>query len=69
MATGTVKWFNQSKGYGFIEPSDKSKDVFLHISALEKAGLAAPADGTRIEYEVSQGRDGRTSAESVRLVD
>ncbi|MEM7497196.1 MAG: cold-shock protein [Pseudomonadota bacterium] len=65
MATGTVKWFNATKGFGFIEPSEGGKDVFLHISALERAGLAAPADGQKIEYELERGRDGRESAANV----
>ncbi|MEM6441847.1 MAG: cold-shock protein [Pseudomonadota bacterium] len=65
MATGTVKWFNSTKGFGFIQPDDGGKDVFLHISALERAGLAAPADGQKISYELATGRDGRVSAEDV----
>lgn len=65
MATGTVKWFNTTKGFGFIEPDDKSKDVFLHISAVERAGLQPPADGQPIQYEMATGRDGRTSADSI----
>ena len=62
MATGTVKWFNTTKGFGFIEPDDRSKDVFLHISAVERAGLQPPADGQKIQFELQSGRDGRTSA-------
>ncbi|MEE2982162.1 MAG: cold-shock protein [Pseudomonadota bacterium] len=69
MAMGTVKWFNATKGFGFIAPEDKSKDVFIHISALEKAGISGLAEGQKIEYEIGAGRDGRTSAENVRLVD
>ncbi len=68
MATGTVKWFNASKGFGFIQPEDGSKDVFLHISAVEGAGLQSPADGQKIEYEIEAGRDGRTSAGSISYV-
>ena len=68
MATGTVKWFNATKGYGFIEPAEGGKDVFLHISAIERAGLAAPQDGQKIGYEVASGRDGRTSAENVEYL-
>ena len=62
MATGTVKWFNANKGFGFIQPEDGSKDVFLHISAVESAGLQSPADGQKIQYELESGRDGRSSA-------
>ncbi len=69
MAMGIVKWFNPAKGFGFIAPEDKSKDVFIHISALEKAGISGLAEGQKIEYEIGAGRDGRTSAENVRLVD
>jgi len=68
MATGTVKWFNATKGYGFIEPEDKGKDVFLHISALERAGLSAPADGQKISFEIETGRDGRSSASNVEFL-
>lgn len=69
MATGTVKWFNPSKGYGFIQPSDSSKDVFVHISALERAGISYVAEGQRVEFDVAAGRDGRTAAENLKLVD
>ncbi len=65
MAPGTVKWFNSTKGFGFIQPDAGGNDVFLHISALERAGLAAPADGQKIEYELEKGRDGRSSAGNV----
>ena len=65
MATGTVKWFNATKGFGFIQPEDGSKDVFLHISAVESAGLQSPADGQKIEYELESGRDGRSSAGNI----
>ncbi len=65
MATGTVKWFNANKGFGFIQPEDGSKDVFLHISAVESAGLQSPADGQKVEYELESGRDGRSSAGSI----
>ncbi len=68
MATGTVKWFNATKGFGFIQPEDGSKDVFLHISAVEGAGLQSPADGQKIQYELESGRDGRTSAGNVSYV-
>ena len=68
MATGTVKWFNSTKGYGFIQPDAGGKDVFLHVSALERAGLNAIADGQKVNYEIESGRDGRTSAASITLV-
>tara|TARA_B100002003_G_scaffold238321_1_gene256394 strand:- start:1774 stop:1980 length:207 start_codon:yes stop_codon:yes gene_type:complete len=68
MATGTVKWFNATKGYGFIQPDAGGRDVFLHISAVERAGLAAPADGQKVSYEEQSGRDGRTSAEALEYV-
>ena len=69
MATGTVKWFNATKGYGFIQPDDGSKDVFLHVSAVERAGLQSPADGQKIEYELESGRDGRSSAGNITYTD
>ena len=65
MATGTVKWFNANKGFGFIQPEDGSKDVFLHISAVEGAGLQSPADGQKIQYELESSRDGRSSAGNI----
>ena len=68
MATGTVKWFNATKGFGFIQPEDGSKDVFLHISAVESAGLQSPADGQKVEYELESGRDGRASAGNISYV-
>ncbi len=68
MVTGTVKWFNATKGFGFIQPEDGSKDVFVHISAVEGAGLQSPADGQKIEYEIEAGRDGRTSAGNISYV-
>jgi CspA family cold shock protein len=68
MATGTVKWFNATKGFGFIQPDDGSKDVFLHVSAVERAGLQSPQDGQKVEYEMESGRDGRTSASDLTYV-
>lgn len=68
MANGTVKWFNPTKGFGFIQPDNGGKDVFLHISALERAGLREIADGQKVTYELESGRDGRTSASSISLV-
>ena len=68
MANGTVKWFNPTKGFGFIQPDSGGKDVFLHISALERAGLREIADGQKVTYELESGRDGRTSASTIALV-
>lgn len=65
MATGTVKFFNTTKGFGFIEPAEGGKDVFLHISAVQRAGLEAPNEGQKISYELETGRDGRTSAGNI----
>jgi len=62
MAIGTVKWFNATKGYGFIQPEDGSKDVFVHVSAVERAGLRSLMEGQKISYSVEQGRDGKSSA-------
>lgn len=62
MPTGTVKWFNTTKGYGFIAPDDGGKDIFVHISAVEKAGLTGLADNMKIGYELVEGRDGRQHA-------
>lgn len=61
MATGTVKWFNSTKGYGFIEPADGSKDVFVHISCVQRAGLAALDEGQSVSYDLEE-RNGKTSA-------
>ncbi|HKJ73730.1 MAG TPA: cold-shock protein [Alphaproteobacteria bacterium] len=68
MATGTVKWFNPTKGYGFIQPEDGSKDAFVHISAVERAGLTTLVEGQKIQYELVQGRNGRSSAENLTVV-
>ena len=69
MAEGTVKWFNPTKGYGFIEPTDGSKDVFVHISAVERAGLQSLREGQKIEYELVAGRNGKSSAENLTALD
>lgn len=69
MATGTVKWFNSTKGFGFIEPAEGGKDVFVHISALERAGISAVNEGQKVEFELAAGRDGRTSAENLKVLD
>ena len=62
MPTGTVKWFNTTKGYGFIAPDNGGKDIFVHISAVERAGLTGLADNQKVQYELISGRDGRESA-------
>ena len=67
MPKGTVKWFDVQKGYGFIQPDDGSKDVFVHISAVEQAGLQGLAEGQQVEYELAPGRDGKSSAENLRV--
>jgi len=68
MTTGTVKWFNAQKGYGFIQPEDGSKDVFVHISAVERAGLGSLHEGQKITYQLERGQQGRTSAVDLRAV-
>lgn len=69
MATGIVKWFNPSKGFGFIQPSDGSADAFVHISAIERAGLHTLAEGQKVTYDLLPGRNGKTSAENLALAD
>ena len=66
VATGTVKWFNATKGYGFIQPDTGGKDVFVHISAVEKAGLSSLNEGAKVSYEVTSNR-GKESAENLRV--
>ena len=65
MAQGTVKWFNATKGFGFIEPEDGSKDAFVHISALERAGISSLDEGDKVSFELTPGRDGKMSAENI----
>ena len=67
MKTGTVKWFNPTKGYGFVEPSDKSKDVFLHVSALDAAGISNLADGQKISFDIEE-QNGKISAVNIELI-
>lgn len=68
MANGTVKWFNPTKGFGFIQPDDKSSDVFVHISALERAGMHNLNEGQRVSYELATNK-GKTSAANLKLLD
>ena len=67
MATGSVKWFNATKGYGFIAPDGGNKDVFVHISAVERAGIRALNDGQKVTFDIETSRDGRESATNLAL--
>jgi len=67
MATGTVKWYNPTKGFGFIQPEGGSKDVFVHATALERAGLSGLDEGQKVEFDIEAGRDGRESASNLRV--
>ena len=67
MAKGTVKWFNSTKGFGFIQPENGGKDIFVHISAVERAGLTGLDDNQKVTFDVASGRDGRESAENLQL--
>lgn len=69
MASGTVKWFNSTKGFGFIQPSDGSKDAFVHISAVERAGLTGLREGQKVQFDLVPGRDGKSSAENLIVDD
>ncbi|MGH1423521.1 MAG: cold-shock protein [Pseudooceanicola sp.] len=68
MPVGTVKWFNTTKGFGFIAPEDGGKDVFVHISAVERSGLTGLADDQKVEYALEDGRDGRQMAGDLKLL-
>jgi CspA family cold shock protein len=68
MSEGTVKWFNSQKGYGFIQPDDGSKDVFVHISAVERAGLSGPHEGQKVSFDLERGQQGKTSATNLKAV-
>ncbi len=69
MPLGTVKWFNATKGFGFIEPEGGGKDVFVHISAVEAAGMTGLADNQKVNFEMIEGRDGRTMAGDISAAD
>lgn len=69
MTIGTVKWFNSTKGYGFIEPEDGSKDAFVHVSAVEAAGMSGLNEGQKVEYELVEDERGRTSAGNLKAVE
>ena len=69
MTIGTVKFFNSTKGFGFIQPDDGSKDAFVHVSALERAGISDLAEGQKVSYDLESGRDGRASATNVKLAE
>ncbi len=69
MTTGTVKWFNPAKGFGFIEPEDGGADAFVHISAVERAGLTTLNDGQKVSYELQAGQNGKSSAEDLSIVE
>lgn len=67
MPTGTVKWFDTVKGYGFIHPDDGSKDAFVHISAVQRAGLTSLSEGQKVSYELVQGRNGKMAADDLSV--
>lgn len=68
MQTGTVKWFNATKGYGFIAPDQGGADAFVHISAVERAGMSTLTEGQRLSYELQTGRNGKAAAANLRVV-
>jgi len=69
MTTGTVKWFNPAKGFGFIQPEDGSNDAFVHISAVERAGLGTLNEGQKVSYDLQAGQNGKSSAENLSIVE
>jgi CspA family cold shock protein len=69
MTTGTVKWFNAAKGFGFIQPEDGSNDAFVHISAVERAGLGTLDEGQKVSYELQPGQNGKSSAENLSIIE
>lgn len=69
MATGTVKWFNETKGYGFIAPDEGGNDIFVHVSAVQASGLQGLADGQKVEFELQEDRRGKMAAADLKLVD
>ena len=69
MPTGTVKWFNATKGFGFIEPDGGGPDAFVHISALERAGMSGLSEGQKVQYDVEPGRDGKSAAGNLGAID
>ena len=69
MPTGTVKWFNANKGFGFIEPDGGGPDAFVHISALERAGMSGLSEGQKVQYDVEPGRDGKSAAGNLDAID
>ena len=69
MPTGTVKWFNANKGFGFIEPDGGGPDAFVHISALERAGMSGLSEGQKVQYDVEPGRDGKSAAGNLVAID
>jgi len=66
VTVGTVKWFNPTKGFGFIQPEDGSKDVFVHISAVERAGMGTLKEGQKVQFELAKGKDGKVSADNLK---